>query len=245
MPAGYGRRPSGACHDSVGTVNDDQPQLDAPVRGTRPAGLSFRAGLWTRFIRRILRIIAGLKIVRVRVVNRGVVPSSGPVILASNHISMLDGVFLWGALRRRAQAIAMAELWKWPIVGFLVTKGDFIPVRRGDADSGNDALARMENALRHNGAVIIYPEGRVVPPTESVRFKPGVAVLAFRTRTPIIPVRIVGSNELLPLKKFRKGKSFDRSKKVTLYFGTPLDPENYPTPGDLLRDLRWSIYSLG
>ena len=79
MPAGYGRRPSGACHDSVGTVNDDQPQLDAPVRGTRPAGLSFRAGLWTRFIRRILRIIAGLKIVRVRVVNRGVVPSSGPV----------------------------------------------------------------------------------------------------------------------------------------------------------------------
>lgn len=92
MPAGYGRRPSGACHDSVGTVNDDQPQFPTlPFGGTRPAGLSFRAGLWTRFIRRILRIIAGLKIVRVRVVNRGVVPSSGPVILASNHISMLDG----------------------------------------------------------------------------------------------------------------------------------------------------------
>ena len=225
-------------------MNDD---FDAPLTpGPRPAGLGFRAGLWTRFIRRILRIIAALKIVRVRVVNRDVVPSSGPVILASNHISMLDGVFLWGALRRRAQAIAMAELWKWPIVGFLVTKGDFIPVRRGDADSGNDALARMENALRHNGAVIIYPEGRVVPPAESVRFKPGVAVLAFRTRTPIIPVRIVGSNELLPLKKFRKGgKSFDRSKRVTVYFGKPLDPEDYATPGDLLRDLRWSVYALG
>ncbi|MBD0024351.1 1-acyl-sn-glycerol-3-phosphate acyltransferase [Gordonia pseudamarae] len=229
-------------------MNNDHLGLDtpAPAAGPRPAGLGFRAGLWTRFVRRILRIIATLKIVRVRVVNRDVVPASGPVILASNHISMLDGVFLWGALRRRAQAIAMAELWKWPIVGFLVTKADFIPVRRGDAASGNDALARMENALRHGGAVIIYPEGRVVPPGESVRFKPGAAVLAFRTRTPIIPVKIVGSGDLLPLKRFRRdGKSFDRSKQVTLYFGTPLDPEDYPTPGDLLRELRWSVDALG
>ena len=79
----------------------------------------------------------------------------------------------------------------------------------------------MENALHHGGAVIIFPEGRVVPPGESVRFKPGAAVLAFRTRTPIIPVRIVGSNELLPLKVPQGGKSFDRSKRVTVYFGKP------------------------
>ncbi|MEP9413480.1 lysophospholipid acyltransferase family protein [Gordonia sp. VNQ95] len=228
---------------------DEQVTPEAPVDGRparRPRGLGFRAWVTTRIVRRILRMLAMLKIVHVRVSHREVVPRSGPVILASNHISMLDGIFLWGALRRRAIAIAMAELWSWPVAGWLVRKLDFIPVERTSKVSGSTALERLETALRFGGAVIIYPEGRCVPPGEHVRFKPGAAVLAFRTRTPVIPVKIIGSNDVLPLKKFRRnGKAFDRHRQVTLLFGEPLQPDDFATPGDLLRELRWQIDAMG
>ncbi|WP_040519328.1 lysophospholipid acyltransferase family protein [Gordonia aichiensis] len=220
-------------------------EMDASRTEPRPRGSGFRAWLMTRVVRRILRLLAAFRVVHVQVVNREVVPRSGPVILASNHISMLDGVFLWGALRRRAIAIAMAELWRWPVVGWLVRKLDFVPVDRSDKISGSRALERLETALRFNGAVIIYPEGRCVPPGETVRYRPGVAVLSFRTKTPVVPVKIIGSNDVLPLRKYRRnGVSFDRRRQVKLVFGAPLDPEDFRTPGDMMRDIRWGIDSL-
>ncbi|MFG3702957.1 lysophospholipid acyltransferase family protein, partial [Micromonospora sp. NPDC047620] len=125
--------------------------------GRRPKGLGKRAWLTTQFVRRILRTLAWSNVVRVTVTGRELVPKSGPVIVASNHISMLDAVFLWGALRRRAIAIAMAELWSWPVVGWLVRRLGHIPVVRRDSVSGQSAMAQAEQILRHGGVLIIYP----------------------------------------------------------------------------------------
>ncbi len=99
--------------DSVGAVMSNESV-------GRPKGLGKRAWVTTKLVRRILRALAWSRFVRVTVLGREAVPTTGPVIVASNHISMLDAVFLWGALRRRAVAIAMAELWSWPVVGWLV-----------------------------------------------------------------------------------------------------------------------------
>lgn len=213
--------------------------------GPRPKGLGKRAWVVTHFVRRILRTLAWSNFVHVTVLGRELVPATGPVIIASNHISMLDAVFLWGALRRRAVAIAMAELWSWPVVGWLVRRLGQIPVVRKDNDSGASALSQAERILRHGGVLIIYPEGRLVAPGEDEPYKPGVAKLALATGVPIIPVGTTGTNRVLPMRHFRgDGPKFDRHQRVTIHFGAPIDPTEFDDPDKLLDHLRQRIESL-
>ncbi|MFF2556737.1 lysophospholipid acyltransferase family protein [Nocardia sp. NPDC058058] len=213
--------------------------------GQRPKGLGKRAWVVTQFVRRILRALAWSNFVRVNVIGRELVPKTGPVIIASNHISMLDAVFLWGALRRRAVAIAMAELWTWPVVGWLVRRLGQIPVVRRDSGSGQSALERAEQVLRYGGVLIIYPEGRLVAAGEDEPYKPGVAKLALATGVPIIPVGTTGTDRVLPMRRVRgNGPKFDRSQQVTIHFGTAVDPAEFDDPEKLLDHLRQRIEGL-
>ncbi|AYF77937.1 1-acyl-sn-glycerol-3-phosphate acyltransferase [Nocardia yunnanensis] len=207
----------------------------------RPKGLGKRAWLTTHLVRRVLRTLAWSNFVHVTVIGRDHVPKTGPVIVASNHISMLDAVFLWGALRRRAVAIAMAELWSWPVIGWLVRRLGQIPVVRRDAESGRAATAQAEQILRHGGVLLIYPEGRLVAPGDHEPYKPGVAHLALTTGVPIIPVATVGTDGVLPL---RRGATLNRRHPVTLHFGTPIDPTTFDDPDKLLDHLRQRIDDL-
>ncbi|MEV6276277.1 lysophospholipid acyltransferase family protein [Nocardia sp. NPDC051832] len=211
----------------------------------RPRGLGKRAWLTTAFVRRILRALVWSKLVHVTVLGRERVPATGPVILASNHISLLDAVFLWGALRRRAVAIAMAELWSWPVVGWLARRLGQIPVVRRDSESGRSALAQAEQIVRHGGVLIIYPEGRLVVPGAFEPYKPGVAKLALATGVPIIPVGTVGTDRVLPMRQVRgDGPVFDRRQRVRVHFGEPIDPADFDDPGKLLDHLRQRIEDL-
>lgn len=211
----------------------------------RPKGLGKRAWVTTKLVRRILRALAWSNVVRVTVIGREAVPKTGPVIVASNHISMLDAVFLWGALRRRAVAIAMAELWSWPVVGWLVRRLGQIPVLRRDSESGQSALAKAEQILRHGGVLLIYPEGRLVAAGEQEPYKPGIAKLALATGVPIIPVGTTGTDRVLPMRRTRgNGPAFDRSQQVTIHFGAPIDPADFDDPDKLLDQLRQQIENL-
>ncbi|MFC3962419.1 lysophospholipid acyltransferase family protein [Nocardia jiangsuensis] len=210
----------------------------------RPVGLGLRAWVTTKLVRRVLRFLAWSRLVRVTVIDRDAVPVRGPVLVASNHISMLDAVFLWGALRRRAMAVAMAELWTWPVVGVLVRGLGHIPVIRRDPDSGRAALEQAEWVLRHGGVLIIYPEGRCVRPGEVEPYKPGVAKLALRTGVPIVPVGTTGTNDVLPLGGADGRGRIDRTRPVTIRFGPPIDPAGFDSPEALLTHLRERIEEL-
>ncbi|MEC3957658.1 lysophospholipid acyltransferase family protein [Nocardia sp. CDC153] len=211
----------------------------------RPKGLGKRAWLTTQVVRRLLRALAWSNFVDVTVIGRDRVPVTGAVIVASNHISMLDAVFLWGALRRRAIAIAMAELWTWPVVGWLVRRLGQIPVTRRNAESGRTALTQAEQVLRHGGVLIIYPEGRLVAPGESEPYKPGVAKLSLATGVPIVPVATTGTDGVLPLRRTRgDGPAFNRRHPVIIHFGNPIDPADFDDPEKLLDHLRHQIEAL-
>ncbi|WP_405492592.1 lysophospholipid acyltransferase family protein [Nocardia sp. NBC_00511] len=215
------------------------------VGAERPKGLGKRAWVATQVVRRVLRTLAWSKVVRVAVIGRERVPGRGPLIVASNHISMLDAVFLWGALRRRAVAIAMAELWTWPVVGWLVARLGQIPVVRRDSASGRSAVARAEQILRFGGVLIIYPEGRLVAAGEDEPYKPGVAELALATGAPVIPVGTSGTDRMLPMRKVRgDGPKFDRHAPVTIHFGEPIDPADFDDPVKFLDHLRQCIEDL-
>ena len=76
-----------------------------------------------------------------------------------------------------------------------------IPVVRGDPESGKQATESAAHALKDGALVGIFPEQKYVQPGEVAPYRPGVAVLSKRTNVPIIPVRIVNANKVLPLDK--------------------------------------------
>jgi 1-acyl-sn-glycerol-3-phosphate acyltransferase len=210
------------------------------LRRPRSRGLGKRAWLLTWSIRLILWTLGFTRVIRTVIVNADVVPDKGAVILAANHTSMIDVFFILGALRREAIAMAMAELWKSPLTRWLVEVLGQIPVVRGDPDSGKQAMESAAHALDDEALVGIFPEGKCVKPGEVVPYRPGVAVLAKDTGVPIIPVRLVNANEVLPV-----GKKFPRfGSTVHVIFGEPIDPGEFPTVAALLDEVRRRITAL-
>ena len=210
------------------------------LRRPRSRGLGKRAWLLTWSIRLILWTLGFTRVIRTEIVNDDVVPDKGAVILAANHTSMIDVFFILAALRREAIAMAMAELWKSPLTRWLVEVLGQIPVVRGDSESGKEAMESAAHALEDGALVGIFPEGKCVKPGDVAPYRPGVAVLAKDTDVPIIPVRLVNANEVLPL-----GKKFPRSgSTVYVIFGEPIQPDDFATVPELLDEVQRRITSL-
>lgn len=209
-------------------------------RRPRSRGLGKRAWLLTWSIRLVLWTLGFTRIIKTRIVNADVVPAKGAVILAVNHTSMIDVFFILGALRRQAIAMAMAELWKSPLTRWLVEVLGQIPVVRGDSESGKQAMESAAHALEDGALVGIFPEQKCVLPGETAPYRPGVAVLSKRTGVPIIPVRIVNANLVLPVDE--KFPIFGHT--VYVIFGDPIQPDDYAAVPDLLDEVRRSITSL-
>jgi len=210
------------------------------VRRPRARGLGKRAWLVTWSIRLVLWTLGFTRVVKTTIVNADVVPAKGAVLLAANHTSMVDVLFILAALRREAIAMAMAELWKSPLTRWLVEVLGQIPVVRGDSESGKQAMESATQALLDGALVGIFPEQKCVLPGESAPYRPGVAVLSKRTGVPIIPVRLVNANELLPV-----DKTFPVfGHTVYVIFGEPIQPDDFASVPELLDEVRLRITTL-
>ncbi|WP_170980992.1 1-acyl-sn-glycerol-3-phosphate acyltransferase [Mycolicibacterium sp. CR10] len=191
-------------------------------------------------IRLVLWTLGFTRVIRTTIVNADVVPNEGAVIVAANHTSMIDVFFILGALRREAIAMAMAELWKSPFTRWLVEVLGQIPVVRGDSESGKQAMESAAHALEDGALVGIFPEQKCVKPGESAPYRPGVAVLSKRANVPIIPVRLVNANKVLPLG--RRFPSFGHT--VHVIFGNPIDPDEFASVPELLAEVQRRITTL-
>ncbi len=119
------------------------------------------------------------------------VPREGAVIVTANHTCSADPLFLSAVVRYRPLSFMVAaEFTKWPIAGSLMRMVDCIPVRRAVHDTG--ATKQAMRHLKGGKALGIFIEGRIVPPGEKPRPKDGVAMLALKTGTPVIPAYISG-----------------------------------------------------
>jgi 1-acyl-sn-glycerol-3-phosphate acyltransferase len=214
--------------------------MAGPLRRPRSRGLGKRAWLVTWSIRLVLWTLGFTRIVHTEIVNADAVPGKGAVILAANHTSMIDVFFILAALRREAIAMAMAELWKSPLTRWLVEVLGQIPVVRGDSESGQQAMERAAQALQDGALVGIFPEQKCVTPGETVPYRPGVAVLSMRMSVPIIPVRLVNANKVLPL-----GKKFPiLGHTVYVIFGEPIRPGEFTSVPELLDEVQMRITTL-
>ena len=170
----------------------------------------------------ILRLIF-----RPHVTGREHIPASGAAILASNHLSFSDSIFLPLMVRRRVTFVAKAEYFTGSGVKGFLTKLFFestgtIPV---DRSGGHAAQAAIDTGLKilHGGGLFgIYPEGTRSPDGRLYRGKTGVARLALESGAPVIPVAMLNTDEIQPT-----GKIVPKIKRVRIRIGEPLTFERY------------------
>lgn len=163
------------------------------------------------------------------------VPDSGPAILASNHLSFSDSLFLPLVVKRKVTFVAKSEYFTgkglkgWLVRNFFVRTGT-IPVDRSGGRAAQVALETQLGVLRRGGLAGIYPEGTRSPDGRLYRGKTGVARLALESGAPVIPVAMLNTDEIQP-----PGKLVPKIKRVGIRFGAPLDFSRYASlAGDRL-----------
>jgi 1-acyl-sn-glycerol-3-phosphate acyltransferase len=161
--------------------------------------------------------------VRVQVEGRDHVPKRGPVIIASNHRSFLDSIFIPLVIHRRVTFVAKAEYFDDPKTAWFFRGVGQIPIRREGGSASARALASATDVLGAGGVFGIYPEGTRTRDGMLHRGHTGVARLAMRCGAPIVPVGLIGTDDVQPVDK-RMPNLF---RHVTIRFGEPIDPARY------------------
>lgn len=154
-------------------------------------------------------------------------PDDGPAILASNHLSYSDWLFIPLTLPRRVTFVAKAEYFTAPGIKGWLQKSFFsgsgqVPIDRSGADAAAGALLAAKKVLAEGGLFGIFPEGTRSHDGRLYRGKTGVARLALETGVPVIPVAVVGTDVVAP-----PGKKFGRLTRPMVRFGKPLDFSRY------------------
>ena len=155
------------------------------------------------------------------------VPEEGPAILASNHLSYADWLFMPLTLSRRVTFVAKAEYFTgkglkgWLQRRFFSGAGQ-VPIDRSSGSAAEGALMSAKKVLAAGELFGIYPEGTRSHDGKLYRGKTGVARLALETGVPVIPVAVVGTDVVAP-----PGKKFGSFTRPLVRFGKPLDFSRY------------------
>lgn len=177
--------------------------------------------LWYRIghgtVGRLVRILVGEHV-------RGLehVPSSGGVIVASNHISFWDPPIIGTALSREAYFLAKEELFRTRPFAAMIRSVNAIPIRRGVTDLRG--LTRALEVLRAGGCLIVFPEGGRMKDAQLHRAKPGLGLIVAHARVPVVPAYIAGSNHVR--------RCIARQQRVRVVFGSPIPPEQLIGAGE-------------
>ena len=136
---------------------------------------------------------------KVRVEGLEHIPKRGRAILASNHVSFSDSIFLPLVLRRRITFVAKAEYFDDPKTAWFFRAVGQIPIKREGGSASQRALDSAREVLEAEGLFGIYPEGTRSPDGRLYKGHTGVARLALQTRAPVLAVAMVGTREAQPI----------------------------------------------
>jgi 1-acyl-sn-glycerol-3-phosphate acyltransferase len=145
---------------------------------------------------------------RATIVGRKNVPRSGPVILASNHLSFIDSVVITLFARRPVSFLAKDSYFTGTGVKGLISRTFFrgigaIPVSRGAGQAAQQALDAGLGLLKDGEAFAIYPEGTRSRSWEMLPFKDGAFRLAIESGAPILPIAVAGTRNAMAKGSFR------------------------------------------
>ena len=129
-----------------------------------------------------------------------------PYVVVSNHESFAD-ILLISHLPWEMKWLSKAELFRIPIMGWMMWLAGDIPVKRGFGPSAVEAMERCRKALRQRVSVMIFPEGTRSKTAELLPFKDGAFRLAIEAGVPILPLALSGTGTALPKHGWRFGRS--------------------------------------
>lgn len=165
------------------------------------------------------------------------VPTSGGLVLASNHQSWMDVQVLGASCPRRVHFMAKAEFKEWPVLRHLIDLSQSVFVRRGGDDQ---ALESIAEALGEGKVVAVYPEGTIPgeedvprvavdPRTGLLKGKTGAIRLAIKAQVPIVPVGVSGTGRAFPPEIYPRLEilRMPANTPVRIRYGEPWDLSQY------------------
>ena len=164
------------------------------------------------------------------------VPATGPCILASNHLSFSDSIFMPLVVPRKVTYLAKSEYFTAPGIKGFIQKLTFIalgqvPVDRSGGRRSEAALLTGLKILAEGDCLGIYPEGTRSPDGRLYNGRTCIARLAMESGAPVIPVAMFNTHQIQPT-----GKLIPKIKRVRMEFGEPMYFTGDSTDMNLLRD---------
>ncbi|MEY4396347.1 MAG: hypothetical protein RLZZ40_103 [Actinomycetota bacterium] len=151
------------------------------------------------------------------------IPTTGAAILASNHLSFVDSIFLPLVLRRPVVFLAKAEYFTgrgfkgWLVRQFFLAAGQ-LPIDRSGGKASEDSLNTGLAVLNEGKLLGIYPEGTRSPDGKLYRGRTGIARMVLEANVPVIPVAMIDTEKVMPI-----GSPMPTVKRVGVVIGQPLD----------------------
>ncbi|MEI6119874.1 MAG: lysophospholipid acyltransferase family protein [Actinomycetes bacterium] len=164
------------------------------------------------------------------------VPTVGPVIIASNHLSFSDSIFMPLVVPRKVTFLAKSEYFTSPGVKGLLKKLTFkalgqVPVDRAGGRRSEAALLTGLELLKEGACIGIYPEGTRSPDGRLYKGRTGIARMAIESGAPVVPVAMFNTAEIQPT-----GKVVPKLQRVEMVFGEPMYFEGDSTNVQVLRE---------
>ena len=159
---------------------------------------------------------------RPKVTGLRLVPTTGPVIIASNHLSFSDSIFMPLVVPRKVTFLAKSEYFTSPGLKGLVKKLTFkalgqVPVDRAGGRRSEQAILTGLQLLADGNCIGIYPEGTRSPDGRLYKGRTGIARMAIESGAPIIPVAMFNTAEIQPT-----GQVVPKVRRVEMVFGEPM-----------------------
>ena len=164
-----------------------------------------------KFVTSVLRCFSNV-FYKYKVIGEENIPDEGNIIIAANHKSNLDPIFLASAIRNReVAAIAKKELFKIKPLGFILNKLNVIPINREKPDVST--IKHILRSIKDGYVLGIFPEGTRIKEPGFGQAKAGLSVFAIKGKAQVVPISIISNYKLF--------------NRVTIYIDKPISFEEY------------------
>jgi 1-acyl-sn-glycerol-3-phosphate acyltransferase len=148
----------------------------------------------------------------------------GPAVYAANHQSAMDIPLLYVYLPMQFRIIAKVELFKYPFMGWHLTRSGQIAVDEKNVRANLRSLNRAVQTVHSGMPLVVFPEGGRTPDGEIKKFMSGAFYVAIKAQVPVVPVAIVGTYEVLQMNHY-----IIHPGPLQLVIGKPISTEGYTT----------------
>lgn len=151
------------------------------------------------------------------------VPNAGGAILASNHLSFSDSIFLPLKVRRPVTFLAKSDYFngkgvKGALIRWFFKATGQLPIDRSGGKASEDSLNTGLGVLERGLLLGIYPEGTRSPDAKLYRGRTGIARMVLEAKVPVIPVAMIDTEKVQPI-----GSKYPKIQRVGVVIGEPLD----------------------